>query len=109
MQDTTNGVSGTCYFPGANSTAESAALDRTGGPVDVEVLCKSGASTASMLDERQLGPYSCEHCRNLPLIPAVECDMVPGYLFVPGSYIDVNKFPGIRLMGGAEPLRMSRQ
>lgn len=109
----TNGVNGTCYFPGAAGTGKKAWLARSGGPVTVDVLCKSSALESGSRAGFPKGGGGCVHIAREPaglsLPPATECDMVPGYLFYPGDYIDVNKFPGIRVMAGAEPVRMSRQ
>ena len=120
MEDRSNGLNGTCYFPSTAGVGRRAWLARSGGPKDVEVLCKSSALRDRCIWEpvrlswswEALGYSSRARTCATQLPPAAssaDCDMVPGYLFFPRDYIDVSKFPGIRVMAGAEPLRMSRQ
>ena len=43
MRGEPGGTSGTCFYFGATFEGAAATLARSGGPIDVEVLCKSGA------------------------------------------------------------------
>lgn len=94
MKGSADGATGTCYYPSEPATAKSAVLQRAGGPLNVEVLCKAGAwqggAGMGVEVQRRCARFTdaeCLHVPNalppmLPMPPRPVCDsLLPNYVF----------------------------